>query len=166
VKTNKYFEKVHSVTTLNEICPICERKICRISAQGINWFGCECLIEEDLRDNHRKRRLYQSFEEGWAHRVKRRKSWRDIPIPTEVKGKKYLEELNKASKRKLIARGKEHPEEWDDLLDYKEDEAQFLFEGESNTDLNDRVEIPRAWLHDLPWHRSHLRRRQTQKWHR
>jgi uncharacterized protein (TIGR02246 family) len=39
VETNKYFERVDSVTTVNEICPICERKIWRISGQGINWFG-------------------------------------------------------------------------------------------------------------------------------
>jgi hypothetical protein len=36
---------------------------------------------------------------------------------TEAEEEEFLEELNNASKRKLIARGKEHPEEWDDLLD-------------------------------------------------
>ena len=35
----------------------------------------------------------------------------------KLKRKNFSEELNNASKRKLIARGKEHPEEWDDLLD-------------------------------------------------
>jgi hypothetical protein len=117
VKTNKYFEKVDSVTILNEICPICERKICRISAQGINWFGCECLIEKVLGETTRSVGFNRSFAEGRARKVKRRKSWREIPIPTEAEEEKFLDELNKASKRKLIARGKEHLEEWDYLLD-------------------------------------------------
>ena len=117
MKTNKYFEKVDSVTTLNEICPICERKICRICAQGINWFGCECLVEEVLRETTGSVGFNRSFAEGRARKVRRRKSWRKIPIPKEAEEEEFLEELNNASKRKLIARGKEHPEEWDDLLD-------------------------------------------------
>jgi hypothetical protein len=117
VKKNKYFERVDSVMPLNEICPICERKICRISAQGINWFGCECLIEQVLRETTGSVGFNRPFAEGRARKAKRRKGWSEIPIRTEAEEEKFLEDLKKVSKRKLIARGKEHPEEWDDILD-------------------------------------------------
>ena len=116
MKTNKFFEKVDSVTTLNEICPICERKICRICAQGINWFGCECLVEEVLRKTTGSVGFDRLFAEARARKVKRPKISREIPIPTEAEEEEFLEDLKNASKRKLIARGKEYPEEWDDLL--------------------------------------------------
>jgi hypothetical protein len=35
----------------------------------------------------------------------------------------------------------------------EEDEDQFWFEGESDTESGVSVEIQGAWLHDLPWHR-------------
>jgi hypothetical protein len=116
VKANKYFEKVDSVTILNEICPICERKICRICAQGINWLGCECLVEEVLRKTTGSVGFNRLFAGGRARKVKRLKICREIPIPTEAEEEEFLEDLKNASKRKLIARGKEYPEEWDDLL--------------------------------------------------
>ena len=117
MKTNKYFENVESVTILNEICPICERKICRISAQGINWFGCECLIEKLLKETTGSVGFNRSFAERRARKVSRRKNGKEIPGPAEAEEEEFLEELSKASKRKLIARGKEHLEEWDDILD-------------------------------------------------
>jgi hypothetical protein len=39
------------------------------------------------------------------------------------------------------------------MIDGEDDEDQFLFEGESDADINVRVEIQGAWLHDLPWQR-------------
>ena len=40
------------------------------------------------------------------------------------------------------------------MIDGEEGEDQFLFEGESDADLNVRVEMQGAWLHALPWHRA------------
>ncbi len=35
------------------------------------------------------------------------------------------------------------------MIDGEDEEDQFLFEGESDADINVRVEIQGAWLHDL-----------------
>jgi hypothetical protein len=40
------------------------------------------------------------------------------------------------------------------MIDGEEEEDQFLFEGESDADINVRVEIQGAWLHDPYWRRS------------